>query len=337
MRKWTYLTNAAALLFGAASLFAQPALVPEPAAAPMPSIVASVNGQAIYETDIELSLQGVPSEERAKYRPEVIEHHVNVAIIDQYLLALKIEVDPQTIDKQMQSFKEELKKHQQDYEATLKRMKMTEADMKAKITKQLRWDKFVDQQATEEKLKALFNYMPEAFNGTMLRARHILLPSGNDAKSKQEAATKLKEIKAKIEADVAADMAKLPADADAITRERKRQSFVEVAFSDAAKKFSTCPSNQEGGDLRWFPRFGAMAESFSKVAYSTKEYEISDVVATQFGYHLILVVGKKPGVPTKFEDEKVKDAVKEIYESKIKDAVLEQMRPRAKIEIVAKK
>ena len=57
------------------------------------------------------------------------------------------------------------------------------------------------------------------------------------------------------------------------------------------------------------------------------------VVATQFGYHLIMVVDRKAGMPTKFEEPKVKEAVKEVYEAKLKDAVIEQMKPRAKIEV----
>ena len=80
------------------------------------------------------------------------------------------------------------------------------------------------------------------------------------------------------------------------------------------RNHSTCNSKSEGGDLRWFPRYGSMVEPFAKAAYALKPFEVSDVTVTPFGYHLILVVGRRPGTPTKFEDPRVKDAVKEVYE-----------------------
>ena len=104
-------------------------------------------------------------------------------------------------------------------------MKLTELELKEQIHNTLRWEKFVDQQATEEKLKALFNQMPEAFDGTTVRARHILIEAGNDPKAKQDATTKLLAIKDQIQKTVAAGMAKLPADADSC-----REAKAEVVF-----------------------------------------------------------------------------------------------------------
>ena len=70
-----------------------------------------------------------------------------------------------------------------------------------------------------------------------------------------------------------------------------------------------------------------MIEPFAKAAYALKPYEISDVVTTPFGCHLILLVGRKAGSPVKYEDPMVKEHVKAVYESKLKDAVLDQMKP----------
>lgn len=319
----------------ASPLFGQPAPLPEPTAAPMPSIAAVINGQPIYETAVERGLMSVPQDERAKARGEHLEFLVNNVIVDQYLNALKVTVEPAAIEQHLNTFKEEVKKSEQDYAVILKRMKLTEAELKEQIYQLLRWEKFVSQQASDEKLLALFNHMPEAFDGSTIRTRHILLSPGEDPKAKQDAVAKLREIKAQIEKDLAAGLAKLPADTDSVTREQKRQALVDDAFSNAARLNSTCNSKAEGGDLqRWFPRFGSLPESFAKTAYALKPFEISDVVATSVGYHLILVIGRKPGTPTKFEDAGVKEAVKEVYEAKLKDAIVDQMKPRAKIEIM---
>lgn len=63
-------------------------------------------------------------------------------------------------------------------------------------------------------------------------------------------------------------------------------------FSSLAREYSDCPSGVEGGDLGWFGR-GAMVEEFENAAYDLKIGEISGVVETQFGYHLIKVDDKR--------------------------------------------
>ncbi len=328
-------------LFTVSGLFAQQAAPRQnPPAAPAPSkageIAATVNGQPVYEVALQRALQGIPADEHKAARQEILEVLIEKAIVDQYLTALKIEVAPQDVDKKIEEFKTELKKHQQDYATLMSRLKLTEAELREQIRNQLCWDKFVAQQATEPKLTALFNQAPEGFDGTTIRARHILIAPGNDAKAKQDSAAKLTEIKAQIQKTVADGLAKLPANADNFSREQRRKELIEDAFSQAARANSSCPSKAEGGDLRWFPRFGVMAEPFAKAAFALKPYEVSEVVATPFGYHLILLVGRKQGNPVKYEDPNVKEMVKAVYETKLKEAVMEQMKPRVKVEIMTK-
>jgi len=314
------------------SLSAQTPAAKEPAAADKNAVAVTVNGHAIYEAAVQRSLQRVPPEERANARAEVIQFLIDNAVIDQYLEALKVTVEAKEVDSRITEFKEELKQQKQDYAAILKGYNLTEAEFKDQIHNQVRWEKFVAQQATDEKLKGLFNSMPEAFDGTQVSARHILLPVG-DEKAKEESVAKLQQIKEKIDKDVTAGLAKLPADADNLTKEKKKHELTDEAFADAARKNSTCPSKTGGGSLGTFSRFGSMVEPFAKAAFALKVGEISAVVTTQFGYHLILVTGRKQGAKVKFEDDKVKDSVKDVYEIRLKEAVLAQMRPRAKIEI----
>jgi peptidyl-prolyl cis-trans isomerase C len=211
---------------------------------------------------------------------------------------------------------------------------LTEEELKEQITAQLRWEKFVSSQSPDDKLKAYFEQNIETFDGSMVRARHILLAPKDEA-GKAEATKQLRELKAAIEAEVGAALAKLPADTDNLTRQKQRERLLDQAFAKAAQEKSSCDSKRDGGDLNWFPRAGTMVEPFSKAAFALKPYQISDVVVTEFGYHLIMVTARKPGQPTKFED--VKDAVKEVYGSKLREAVTTQMRARAKIEIAPSK
>jgi protein-export membrane protein SecD len=72
----------------------------------------------------------------------------------------------------------------------------------------------------------------------------------------------------------------------------KNQATTEN-FEDLVKKNSTEPGAEtSGGTLGWFGP-GAMVESFDKAVFAMKTNEISDVVETEFGYHLIFKTGEK--------------------------------------------
>jgi peptidyl-prolyl cis-trans isomerase C len=64
------------------------------------------------------------------------------------------------------------------------------------------------------------------------------------------------------------------------------------SFEALAKRYSKCPSGQDGGDLGYFER-GQMVKSFEDVAFSLPVGNVSDPVKTQFGWHLIKVYDKK--------------------------------------------
>eukprot|EP00246_Nothoceros_aenigmaticus_P003671 TRINITY_DN1484_c0_g1_i2.p1 TRINITY_DN1484_c0_g1~~TRINITY_DN1484_c0_g1_i2.p1 ORF type:complete len:119 (+),score=22.61 TRINITY_DN1484_c0_g1_i2:127-483(+) len=61
-------------------------------------------------------------------------------------------------------------------------------------------------------------------------------------------------------------------------------------LADLALEHSDCSSAKRGGDLGWFGR-GKMQESFEDAAFSLKVGELSDIVETQSGVHIILRTG----------------------------------------------
>lgn len=63
-------------------------------------------------------------------------------------------------------------------------------------------------------------------------------------------------------------------------------------FSLLAKNFSDDVTSQNGGDLGWFSK-GDMVANFEKTAFSLEIGEISDIVETQYGYHILKVTGKE--------------------------------------------
>src|SRR5207245_4069050 len=126
-----------------------------------------------------------------------------------------------------------------------------------------------------------------------------------------------------IEETAAKEVAKLPPSTDNLAREKARNAAVENAFAELARQVSACPSKEKGGDLAWFRRVGNMVEPFAKAAFALKPFQMSDVVTTKFGYHLILVTERKPGAEAKFDE--VKDVVKDVYGVRLRGDVRVQL------------
>lgn len=121
------------------------------------------------------------------------------------------------------------------------------------------------------------------------RASHILINSPASAPAAEREAAKAKA------GDLLAQVRKSPA-----------------SFADVAKKNSQDPgSAPQGGDLSFFQR-GAMVKPFEDAAFALKKGEISDVVESEFGYHIILLTDVRPSV------QRSLDAVRSEIEAELK-------------------
>jgi len=75
----------------------------------------------------------------------------------------------------------------------------------------------------------------------------------------------------------------------------------DKSFEDAAKEYSSCPSSQNGGDLGNFTR-GRMVPEFENAAFDMDVNEVSGVVPTQFGFHIIKVTDKQEAAQKSLEE-----------------------------------
>jgi parvulin-like peptidyl-prolyl isomerase len=292
---------------------------------------ATVNGKGIPEVAVYRALRQFPEAHREMARKEIMSHLIENAMIDEYLTAIKVAVEEKDVDKLIADLKKELSDAKKDYVKELEAMMLTEAEFRTEVTAQMKWEKFVQQQGTDAALKQLFDTSPDVFDGTMVRARHILMTPGSDEAKQKDAAQKLRGIKQVVEQEAGKAVAALPMTADAVAKEQAKAAKTDELFSAYAKEYSTCPSKKDGGDLNFFPRAGAMVEPFAKAAFALKTYEMSDVVATEFGYHLILVTSRRQGAPKKFEE--VKEDVRMLYAMRVRESVIAMMKPKAQITI----
>jgi peptidyl-prolyl cis-trans isomerase D len=121
----------------------------------------------------------------------------------------------------------------------------------------------------------------------------------------------------------AADRAKAKAKAEALLAQVKANP---ASFAELAKKNSDdTGSAQLGGDLDYFGR-GAMVKPFEDVAFSLKPGEISPLVETDFGYHIIQVTGARGG------DKKSFDAVRAELEQEVKTQLAQKRFTEAAVE-----
>jgi peptidyl-prolyl cis-trans isomerase C len=322
-------------------VLAQPPVAPPPPnkeadlpPPPAPTVVAAtVNGQPVLELAV---FRGLLREDPKKWpavRKDVLNYLIDNLLVDQYLTQLKIPVDAKEVDDRIAQIKGEAKKGGMEFDVLLKRLFLSEEDMRRELLGALRWDKFVIQQGTDKVLKDMFDKNKNMFDGSQVHARHILIAT--KAGKAQEAQMQLTNLRKQIDSEVAAELAKLPANTDNFTREKERMKSMDKAFAGAAKKESTCPSKDQGGDLGWFPRAGAMVEPFARAAFALKPYQMSEPVTTEFGCHLILAVDTKQGKEVKFED--VKPFVQEVYGERLREAIIANYKSRSKIEMQAAK
>jgi len=138
---------------------------------------------------------------------------------------------------------------------------------------------------TEKEVQSFYEYNNEAYSQPkQVKARHILFTLGEYAL--KEAEDKVKKVAKEV-----------------LAKARQGEDFAALA-----KEHSEGPTKSKGGDLGYFKR-GQMTPPFEEAAFKLKKGEISDLVRTQFGYHIIKVEDIKEAATKSLEE--VRDEIVE--------------------------
>jgi peptidyl-prolyl cis-trans isomerase C len=288
--------------------------------------VAVVNGVMIskdtYDRELDFFVrraaqggQQIPDGQMARMKDQVLESLIDRELLFQESKKKGIKVKTEAVSDQFQKIQQRYT-NKEEFKKLLSNMGLTESDVQAQIERGMAIQELIDKEVTEkikvsdEETKAFYDKNPQLFQQPeQIKASHILIKVAADAPADQKA-----KARKKIE--------------DVQQKVKNGEDFATLA-----KTYSEGPSGPKGGDLGYFRR-GQMVKPFEEAAFSLKPDETSEIVETQFGYHLIKVNDKKPAKKMTYAE--VKDRLNEHLKKQKADsetnAYIETLRKDAKIE-----
>lgn len=290
------------------------------------SKIATVNGTAITQADFDREVQlaqrrfassgrSPEDSELLALKKEILENLINRELLYQECQNKGIKVEKTTINEQYELLKKRFP-HETDFKDALSRLNLSEAEMKSQIERdlaiqQLITEKFVQKVTiTDKETKAYYDSHPQAFRRPeQVRVSHILISVDQTADQAQKAAArkKIEDIQKKL---------------------NKGEDFEALA-----REFSQCPSGSRGGDLGYLGR-RQLVKPLEEVAFALPPGQVSDIVESPFGYHLIKVIEKRPETLRGYEEIKVKlqEYLKQQLVGKQVDLYIEELKGKANVE-----
>lgn len=290
-KPWIPLGVFLALLFVPLFGFAEEKVAVQP-----DTVVAKVNGTEIMNSEIDQALQTavaqnpqlatlISSGDQADaFKKTILDQLIATELLYQEGKKLKIKDMKELVDAQEKQLKDRFP-NADDFEALLKEQNITEAVLREKMEKGIRIQKLIDEKVknkitiSDEEVKSFYEENKTKFvKQESVKASHILIrvEEGSD--------------------EAASDAAKKKTEA-LLKRVRSGEDFATLA-----KENSEDPSAaQNSGELGFFTK-KQMVPEFSEAAFALKVGDISDVVKTAYGYHIIKCEEKKPQREVPFEE-----------------------------------
>jgi peptidyl-prolyl cis-trans isomerase C len=305
----------ALVLVAAAGLAPAQPPAPAPVAPPAPAVAATVNGETVSLAEVDAALKRsfplttFTVAQRRQMRTEAVADLVDDLLVRQFLRKNGPKLEPGEIDAQLKAFGEQLRKNGKSLEEWYKSIGQTEAQVRESWTSAMQLTGYVKRVATEEQLKAYHAANRDLFDRVEVKVRHVVLRAGRNAPAAERTAAreKLEVLRGQIAAG-------------------------RLDFAAAAQKYSHCPSGPAGGDLGYIGRKGGLVdEAFARAAFALKTGELSGVVETEFGLHLIQVTDRKPGTPSTYERCAIE--VLDAYSDDFRAELIVKLRKQAQIQI----
>lgn len=297
---------------------------PKPMPAELPEVLARVNGEPVTKFDFERLVRNmeagngpIPAERRDEILRAALDQLITYNIMRQEVVSRGLSVSDADVEariKQMQAqfpSPAEFDKALASRNTTLEQLRV-DAKQDMLIDKMMEGEVASVPEATDAEAKEFYDKNPDKFEqAEQVRASHILVRAAEDA----DEATK-KAARAKIDG--------------LLKRVKAGEDFAALA-----SEHSDDGSKAQGGDLGFFGR-GQMVPPFEEAAFSLKPGEISGVVTSPFGYHIIKTTERKAASTVPYDQVKGQ-IVQYLSNQKKQDRVenfIEQARSKAKIEVL---
>ena len=289
-------------------------------------MIARVDGKDITRADVEQETNNLMLQFGGKMSPDqvsrmlpmlqrqALENLIGRHLLQQTAVQEGIEVAPEALEERIAKIVEQFPSEEM-LKDKLAAAGVSEESFRQQVTEALRIEGLLEKhtpgaEVTEEEVEAYYDANPDNFQEPeQVKASHILITVGPEdtEEQKEEKRQQLADIKEDIEDD-------------------------DAEFAEMAKEHSACPSASNGGDLGTFGR-GQMVKEFEEVAFALEPGDVSDVVETQFGYHLIKVEEHREArtVPLDEVQEKIENFLKNQSREKEIIAYLNQLRSGAMI------
>ncbi len=320
---WGKLASLALLAASALGVSAQapprvdPNVTPTSVTGPNEKPAAVVNGEPIALGEVKRLLDARPypnalsEEQRKALRQAAVDMLIEDLLMRQYLRKIVPQVDPGEYKKEVQDLEDALKKQHKTIDMLVKESGQSREQLQADIIARLQWKALLRQQCPETAVRKYYDENKPFFDKITVRASHILIKVGSDAKQpeRQVAGQKLQVLRQEILGG-------------------------KITFEDAAKKYSECAASKEkGGDIGQFPYKFVVVEPIARTAFAMKPGEISDVVHSEYGVHLLKVTERTPGEPSNFEQ--MREMVREVWamEAELYQRILAEQRKGSKIDV----
>src|SRR6056297_38958 len=289
-------------------------------------VVATVNGEEIGRQEFEqllnyfryqYSQQGmqVQGAQLQQLQAMVLESLIDNELMYQIAEENGYGPSDKELDEELQKTKEQFA-DEAAYQQALNQQGMSEQELKQELAKQMtkvqfEEDKFGDQVTVDSsEVREYYEENQEQFEQPeQIRASHILIQVEEDAS----------------EADKAAAKERLQAAKERIANGEE--------FSKVAREVSEGPSSERGGDLNYFGR-GQMVPEFEQAAFNMEVGEVSDIVETSFGFHLIKLTDYKESEKASFSEvkENIKTHLERVKLQEAKKTFLDKDKQNANIE-----
>lgn len=249
-----------------------------------PEIVATVNGEKITAQELEVQFENLPDIYKPFMNKEsLLERIINFVIIRQSAENEGIVVTDEEIDSVVKFLSFYLTEEEFNNEiASYGGLR----GFKRELRETLLVQKFVSDNVEEfmyddEDLLMLYEQYLDVLTSEFVRASHIVICHEESVncvsnRTKDEAYRFITNMRANINPE---------------------------EFAQFAREFSYDGSAEQGGDLGWFTR-GEMTPEFEDAVFSLEEGEISDLIETEFGYHVVLLVSKRDPIEPSLEELK---------------------------------